>query len=108
MQGEHVFYTTPAMREKVRCTRKLAFWLFVITKFAATMRIASIISTYLNGNILIGHESLLIIQSTHARKICVFEMFNNGLLPCLLTLTITSKNYNMVRVNDEFINSHLV
>ena len=63
------------------------FWFFVITTFAAIMRMASIISTDLNGNISRGHKSLWTIQSTHARTIRVFEICNNGLLPNLLTLT---------------------
>ena len=34
------------------------FWLFVITNIAATMRMATIILAFPDGNILIGHESI--------------------------------------------------
>ena len=65
------------------------------------MKMATIISTILNENISIDHVSLAILQSTYASTICVFEMFNNGLLPFLLALTNTSDYGGSRRLIDQ-------
>jgi hypothetical protein len=62
------------------------------------MKMATIISTFLNENISTDHVSLQMLQSTHASTIHAFEIFNNGLLPCLLALTNTS-DYGESTVN---------
>jgi hypothetical protein len=77
-------------REKSRVLGSWHFWLSVNRNFTATMKMATIISTFLDGNMPIDHESLWTMQSTQDPTLCVFEMFNNGLLPCLLALTNTS------------------
>jgi hypothetical protein len=41
------------------------FWLSVITNIAGTMKMATIILTSLDGNMLIDHESLDSLQLTH-------------------------------------------
>jgi hypothetical protein len=78
--GEKGFSLYPRKaREKSRVLGSWLFWLSVIMNFTATMKMATIISTIVNGNISIDHESLNILQSTYASTICGFEMFDNGL-----------------------------
>jgi hypothetical protein len=63
------------------------FWLSVNTNFAARRNMAVIISTSLNGNTSIDHESLQMTQSTQASLISVFEMFKNGLFAIFVAPT---------------------
>jgi hypothetical protein len=60
------------------------------------MKMATMISTFINGNISMDHESFSIIQSTQDTTIFVFEMFNNGLFA---VFTGPAKHAWMMRVD---------
>jgi hypothetical protein len=79
--GEKGFPLYPRKaREKSRVLESWIFWLSVIMNFTATMKMATIISTIVNGNTSTDHEeSLNMPQSTCASTICGFEMFDDGL-----------------------------
>jgi hypothetical protein len=91
VHGEKGFSLCPRKATEKSCVLgSWYFWLSVNTNFTATMKMATIISTFLDGNTSIDHESLWMMQSTQDPTICVFEMFDNRLLLCLLALTNTS------------------
>jgi hypothetical protein len=58
--GKKVFYSTPPRKatEKSRVLGTWISWLSVNLNFAATMKMATIISTFLNENTSTDHASL--------------------------------------------------
>ena len=76
--------------EKSRVLGSWLFWLFVNTNITATMKMATIMSIFLNGNTSADHVSLWTLQSTHHSMTRVFETTNNGLFAFLLALANAS------------------
>ena len=73
--------------EKSRVLGSWLFWLFVNTNITATMKMATIMSIFLNGNTSTDHVSLQTpLQSTRASTTRVFETMNSGLFAFLLAL----------------------
>jgi hypothetical protein len=68
------------------------------------MKMATIILAFLDGDTLIDHESLWMLQSTQAVTICDFEMLHDGVFAMFAGSDKT--RLTAVGVDSELINSH--